>query len=99
MTKDLESCPGDRREDSRLRRSEKRKWRSDVEGVEVYGEGRRVGPDVNPREGQPGRGGVQVAPSRWLSRGPCSDAASCGVAIVEDPWSPMSHLQNHLFFY
>ena len=57
-----------------------------------YGEGGRMGPDGNPGEGQPGRGGVQVAPSRWLSLGPCSDAASCGVAIGEDPWSPMSHL-------
>ena len=98
MTKDLESCPGDRSENFRVRRSEKRKWRSDVEGVEVYGDGGRVGPDGNPREGQPARGGVQVAASRWLSLGSCSDAASYGVAIVEDPWSPMSHLQNHLIF-
>ena len=98
MTKDLESCPGDRSEGFWLRRSEKRKWRSVVEGVEVYGEGGRMGPDGNPGEGQPGRGGVQVAPSRWLSLGPCSDAASCGVAIGEDPWSPMSHLQNPLTF-
>lgn len=62
MTKDLASCTGDRSEDSRLRRSEKRRWRSDGEGVEVYGEGGRVGPNGNPREGHPGPGGSKWRP-------------------------------------